>query len=87
MPRCNQTIPEGEPRSRTCAKCGLGPCKETHRQENAMLKNIAGLIAKLSYRDMQTFAEALWVEIDFDDPGGKDGVAEAVLKVAEKLLK
>jgi hypothetical protein len=88
MPACNNDLKnEGKGYPRTCAKCGLGKCLEEQRHENAALKTIAGLIQKLSYRDMKAYAEALTDEL----AGGKGNVdpatiSEALLRASDNIL-
>lgn len=87
MSRCNKALQAEGAKAwpRTCAKCGLGPCKEEQRRENAALKAVAGHIQKLSYRDMRTFADIVGNHIP-GDKGGPDAVANGLLAAADAIM-
>jgi hypothetical protein len=88
MAICNEQLKtEDKPYPRTCAKCGLGPCKEVQRQGNAALKTIAGLIQKLSYRDMMDLSDffAKHTNKIQGDIGPRD-MAVSLLEAADEIL-
>jgi hypothetical protein len=80
---------------RTCPRCGItGPCQvpgmsrpmsefPLTASDRAQLKQIAGLIQKLSYRDMQDLAHKLSERLSDKTP--KD-VAESLLLVCDRIL-
>lgn len=74
---------------RSCARCGLGACQDQDfaRQDNsrAALKQIAGLIQKLSYRDMQSLAETVNIQLNIGDVP-KAEMASVLLRAADALL-
>lgn len=79
MATCNRVLQDkGENYPRTCAKCRLGPCQDYRPdQAPAQLKAIAGLIQKLSYRDMLTFGEHIAKALE-----GRDGYKAADIVAA-----
>lgn len=87
MAACNNDLKnEGKNYPRTCAKCGLGPCPAAKRQENAALKAIAGMVQKLSYRDMQALACALTDELAGGDDYTPPTIAKALLNTTDAIL-
>lgn len=84
---CNKQLQaEDKPYPRTCAKCGIGKCQEEQRHENASLKAIAGLIQKLSYRDMMAFGKVVAEQLAKNDGNQPDDMAEVMLDVADEIL-
>lgn len=93
MARCNEELKregkrEGVSYPRTCALCRLGPCKRNNvtDQKSDPLKQIAGLIGKLSWRQMREFAATMRHSLAINDELDVDGVAGAILTGCEKIL-
>ncbi len=58
------------------------------QQERAdPLKQIAGLIAKLSYRDMQTFGQVMADALSKKDDCDAPAITDSLLTTADELLK
>lgn len=91
MGRCKQDMIDAGERivPRTCPVHGLKPCREKNvsREEGAALKNIAGLIQKLSYRDMNLLGVKLSAALETKDGYSALPCAEALLEVADKILE
>lgn len=81
---CNEKLKaDGKPYPRQCRICKFGPCTEKSKDDaTARLKHVAGLIQKLSYRDMQTLGAKLGDALE--EPAMK--VADALLSVADDIL-
>lgn len=86
MPECKQEMEARGDRfiPRSCPSCGLGPCTEKIRNENAAIKQIAGLIRKLSWRDMNTLAKAFNKSLDVSYR--EEVLAEAFIKMSDEFL-
>ncbi len=76
---------------RTCSQCKLGPCthpdyapgKSGHADA---LKQIAGLIQKLSYRDMLALGKELSARLNKLDDCDPQTCAEVLVEVADEIL-
>ncbi len=91
MATCNQILQaQGAIYPKSCAKCGLGKCTERKSADEPMsgsLKQIAGLIQKLSYRDMGTLATKLSEAFKEGDELSAPTIAQAMLDIADDILK
>lgn len=93
MSTCKQKlIADGAARvPRTCQKCHFGPCQEQSSSNRidatGPIKQIAGLVQKLSYRDMQSLSNKIAVAIKQEHGTVKsEHLTEALLKFADEIL-
>jgi hypothetical protein len=61
------------------------PAHQLQQAPNAALREIAGRIKKLPYRDLMVLVDALHKGFPGAISAGRDGVVEAVLAAADKL--
>jgi hypothetical protein len=82
---CNERLKaEGKPHPRQCRKCQFGPCTERPQAPDvsSTLKYIAGLLQKLPYRDMSSFAQ----KIEKHRDNGRTAMVEALLAASDEIL-
>lgn len=86
---CNELLKaEGKSYPRQCAKCKFGPCTERPKEPDAsvLLKNIAGLLQRLPYRDMTDFAQQVASKFKERDDVTKWNVTNALLATSDDIL-
>lgn len=77
---------------RTCARCGIKKCNHPYYGLNEdgsspPLKQIAGLLQKLSYKDMRSLSGSLHNVLKLGGAYSPELVADKLLIISEEILK